>query len=106
VTWLAILVAGGLSYAFRLVPAVLAGRVHALARLEQVAVYVVPATFAAVAAGGVMARASAGAGSLAPIPPVAAVAVAVVVARRTGSSLAAVAAGLPTLWALTAVVGA
>lgn len=104
--WLAILVAGALSYAFRLAPAALSGRVQALRRLERVAVYVVPATFAAVAAAGVLGRATAGTGALAPVPPVAAVAVAVVVARRTGSSLAAVAAGLPTLWALTAATGA
>ena len=104
--WLVILVAGLLSYAFRLVPAVLSGRVRALGRLERVAVYVVPATFAAVAATGVLALATAASGALAPVPPLAALAVAVVVARCTGSSLAAVAAGLPTLWALTAVMGA
>jgi hypothetical protein len=69
-------------------------------------VFVVPATFAAVAAAGGLARATAGTGSLAVLPPIAALGVAVAVARRTGSSLAAVAAGLPTLWALTAVTGA
>ena len=100
--WLVILVAGAVSYAFRLVPAVLVGRVRSLSGLERAAAFVVPATFAAVAATGVLARAGAGPG---PVPPLGALAVAVGVARRTGSSLAAVAAGLPTLWLLDLAVG-
>ena len=100
--WLVVLVAGALSYAFRLVPAVLVGRLRSLSNLERAAVFVVPATFAAVAATGVVARAGAGPG---PVPPLGALAVAVAVARRTGSSLAAVAAGLPTLWLLDHAVG-
>jgi branched-subunit amino acid transport protein len=99
-----ILVAGAVSYAFRLVPAALVDRVRSIGRLDRAATYVVPATFAAVAASGVLARTDAGAGTLAALPPVAAVLVAVAAARRTGSSLAAVAAGLPTLWVLTEVV--
>jgi len=100
-----IVAAGAVSYAFRLAPAALVDRVRSIGRLDRAATYVVPATFAAVAAGGVLARAEAGAGALAALPPLAAVLVAIAAARRTGSSLAAVAAGLPTLWALTAVAG-
>jgi branched-subunit amino acid transport protein len=74
--WLTLLVAGAASYSFRFVPAVLVDRVGALARVEQISAYAVPVTFAAVAAD------------------------AVVAARRTGSSLVAIAAGMPVLWIL------
>jgi branched-subunit amino acid transport protein len=104
--WLTLLVAGAASYAFRLVPAVLVDRVGALGRVERISAYAVPVTFAAVAADAVVARAVAGtAGALDVLAPVAAAAVAVLAARRTGSSLAAIAAGLPVLWALTWAAG-
>jgi branched-subunit amino acid transport protein len=92
--WLTLLVAGAASYSFRLVPAVLVDRVGALARVERISAYAVPVTFAAVAADAVVARATVGAA-----------AVAFAAARRTGSSLAAIAAGMPVLWGLTWVAG-
>jgi branched-subunit amino acid transport protein len=104
--WLTLLIAGAASYSFRLVPAVLVDRVGALGRVERISAYAVPVTFAAVAADAVVARMAAGtAGPLDALAPVAAAAVAFVAARRTGSSLAAIAAGLPVLWALTWAAG-
>jgi branched-subunit amino acid transport protein len=99
--WLTLLVAGAASYSFRLVPAVLVDRVGALARVERISAYAVPVTFAAVAADAVVARATVGTGGpLDALAPVAAAA-----ARRTGSPLAAIAAGMPVLWALTWAAG-
>jgi branched-subunit amino acid transport protein len=104
--WLTLLVAGAASYSFRLVPAVLVDRVGALARVERISAYAVPVTFAAVAADAVVARAAVGAaGPLDTLAPLAAAAVAFAAARRTGSSLAAIAAGMPVLWGLTWVAG-
>jgi hypothetical protein len=45
-----------------------------------------------------------GAGPGSMLAPLGAVAVGLVAARRLGSSTAAIAAGMPTLWALTAVL--
>jgi branched-subunit amino acid transport protein len=104
--WFTLLVAGVASYSFRLVPAVLVDRVGALGRVERVSTYAVPVTFAAVAADAVVARASAAtAGPLDVLAPMAAAGVALVAARRTGSPLAAIAAGLPVLWVLTWAAG-
>jgi branched-subunit amino acid transport protein len=104
--WLTLLVAGAASYSFRLVPAVLVDRVGALGRIERVSAYAVPVTFAAVAADAVVARtAAATAGPLDVLAPLAAAGVALLAARRTGSPLAAIAAGLPVLWALTWAAG-
>ena len=104
--WLTLLVAGAASYSFRLVPAVLVDRVGALARVERISAYAVPVTFAAVAADAVVARATVGTGGpLDALAPLAAASVAVVAARRTGSPLAAIAAGMPVLWALTWAAG-
>jgi hypothetical protein len=45
------------------------------------------------------------AGPLDALAPVAAAGAALLAARRTGSSLAAIAAGMPVLWALTWAAG-
>jgi len=104
--WLTLLVAGAASYSFRLVPAVLVDRVGALDRVERISAYAVPVTFAAVAADAVTARAQAAtAGPLDVLAPVGAAVVAVVAARRTGSPLVAIAAGMPVLWGLTWAAG-
>jgi branched-subunit amino acid transport protein len=98
---LAVLAAGAGSYVFRLSMVAVGGRFRSLRQVERTAHLIVPITFAAVAAGGVVASTNyAGAG-----PPLAAVAAGVVAVRQTGRSYAGIAAGMPTLWALSAVLG-
>lgn len=101
--WLVVLAAGVGSYLFRLSMVVLVERIGTPARLARATTFVVPASFGALAAGGVVAN-TAGAGMVPAIPPLLAVAVAVVAVRRTGSSYAAIAAGMPTLWVVSAVL--
>jgi branched-subunit amino acid transport protein len=104
--WLTLLIVGAASYSFRLVPALLVDRVGALGRVERISPYAVPVTFAAVAVDAIVARATtAPAGPLDVLAPVAAAGAALLAARRTGSSLAAIAAGMPVLWALTWAAG-
>jgi branched-subunit amino acid transport protein len=99
--YLVVLAAGVASYACRLSMVALGHRTGTPALLERAAPFVVPVTFAAVAAGGVVA----GTGSAAPVASRSvAVVVAVVAVRRTGRAHAAVAAGMPTLWALNALL--
>jgi branched-subunit amino acid transport protein len=100
--WLVVVAVGLGSYLFRLSMVVLIGHVGSPARFERASAFVVPSAFAALAATGVVAGlAGAGTGSIAPL---AAVGVAVVAVRRTGSAHAAIVAGMPTLWVLTALV--
>jgi branched-subunit amino acid transport protein len=99
-----ILIAGLGSYLFRISMVALVERVRLPERLEQATAFVAPAAFAALAATGV-AAASVGADLAAAAPPLAAVAAAVLAVQLTGRSYAAVLAGMPTLWALTALVG-
>jgi branched-subunit amino acid transport protein len=98
--WITLLAAGAASYLFRFGPASLVDRVQSLGRLQRAATYVVAVVFTAVAADALVARMGAGPGSM--LAPLGAVAVGLVAARRLGSSTAAIAAGMPTLWALTA----
>lgn len=100
-----IALAGLGSYLFRISMVALADRVSLPERLEKATTFVAPAAFAALAATAV-AAASLGADLTRAAPPVVAVAVAVIAVRVSGRSFAAVAAGMPTLWALTALVGA
>lgn len=99
--YLVVLAAGVASYACRLSMVALEHRTGTPALLERAAPFVVPVTFAAVAAGGVVAGTGSAAGVAARSV---AVVVGVVAVRRTGRSHAAVAAGMPALWALNALV--
>lgn len=101
--WLVVLAAGVGSYLFRISMVVLVERIGTPAQFERASAFVVPAAFAALAAGGVVAN-SMGAGLAHAIPPLMAVAVAVAVVRRTGSSYTAIVAGMPTLWVLSALL--
>lgn len=103
--WLAILAAGLGSYLFRLSMVVLADRVTMPEKLERASTFVAPAAFAALAAGGIAAN-TAGADAGGWVPPLGAVVVAVIAVRRTGRPYAALLAGMPALWILTAVVPA
>jgi branched-subunit amino acid transport protein len=98
-----VLVGGGLTYLFRLVPAALVDRIEPLMRLERASGFTTPVTFAAVAAGGVSARCTAAGGTVA-LAPLGAVVVADAAVRRTGSSHVGIAAGMPTLWVLDLVL--
>jgi branched-subunit amino acid transport protein len=104
-TWLVILAAGLGSYLFRISMVVLAHRVTMPEPLERASTFVAPAAFAALAAGGIAAS-TAGVDVAGWAGPLAAVVVAVVVVRRTGRPYAALLAGMPTLWILSAVVPA
>ena len=104
-TWLVILAAGLGSYLFRISMVVLAHRVTMPEQLERASTFVAPAAFAALAAGGIAAS-TAGVDVAGWAGPLAAVVVAVVVVRRTGRPYAALLAGMPTLWILSAVVPA
>ena len=104
-TWLVVIVAGLGSYLFRASMVMLIGRGGVPTALERVSVLVAPAVFAAMAAGGVVAACveADAAGVAGVLPPLVAVAAAVAAVRRTGSPQAAIAAGMPTLWILSAV---
>jgi branched-subunit amino acid transport protein len=103
--WLVIVAAGLGSYLFRLSMVVLADRVTMPALLERASTFVAPAAFAALAAGGIAAN-TAGVDAAGWTAPLAAVVVAVIAVRRTGRPYAALLAGMPTLWILSAVVPA
>jgi len=103
--WLVIVAAGLGSYLFRISMVVLADRVTMPERLERASTFVAPAAFAALAAGGIAAN-TAGVDVAAWTAPLGAVVVAVIAVRLTGRPYAALLAGMPTLWVLTAVVPA
>jgi branched-subunit amino acid transport protein len=98
-----ILAAGLGSYLFRLSMIVLAGRITMPASLERASGLVAPAAFAALAAAAV-ATACTGLGATQAAAPLAAVATAVIAVLRTGSPRAAILAGMPTLWIMTALL--
>ena len=101
--WMVILAAGLGSYLFRLSMIVVAGRIRAPAYVERASGLVAPAAFTALAAAGV-ATACIGLGATQAAAPLAAVATAIVAVLRTGSPHAAILAGMPTLWIMTAVL--
>lgn len=101
--WFVILAAGLGSYVFRISMLVLVDRIGTPTWLEQASAFVVPVAFAALATGGIVASTS-GVGVAQALPPLAAVAAAVAAVRRTGSAEAAILAGMPTLWLLTALL--
>jgi branched-subunit amino acid transport protein len=102
-TWIVIVAAGLDSYLFRLSMIILTGRITMSAYLERASGLVAPAAFAALAAAGVAAACS-GLGITETAAPLAAVAAAVIAVLRTGSSRAAILAGMPALWVATAVL--
>lgn len=100
--WLVIVAAGLGSYLMRISMLVVAERFGLPAMLERIARLALPTAFAALAVSSLASRA---AWSLAFLPPVLAVAVAVVAVKGTGSAHAAILAGMPTLWLASFVVG-
>jgi branched chain amino acid efflux pump len=101
--WIVIVAAGLGSYLFRLSMIMLAGRITTPAYLERAAGFVAPAAFAALAAAGI-ATACMHLGATQAAAPLAAVAVAIIAVLRTGSSYAAIVAGMPTLWITAALL--
>jgi branched-subunit amino acid transport protein len=99
-TWIVIVAAGLGSYLFRLSMIILTGRITMPAYLERASGLVAPAAFAALAAAGVAAACS-GLGITETAAPLAAAVIAVL---RTGSSRAAILAGMPALWVATALL--
>jgi branched-subunit amino acid transport protein len=98
---LVVLAVGLGSYAFRVSMLVVAGRAGLPPVLDRATRFVVPVAFASLAATAVAEPARLQLSSLAPA---AALAVAVVATRRTGSAPAALLAGMPTLWLLSALL--
>ena len=99
-----VLAVGAGSYLFRVSMLVLAARVGLPPVLERAARFAVPVSFAALATIALADRVAEASGGEA-LAPIVAVAVAVAAVRRTGSPHAALLAGLPTVWAVTAVAG-
>lgn len=89
------------SYLFRVSMLVLAARNGLPPIVERAAAYAVPVSFAALATVAVAPRIGSHPAALAPLTSVA---VAVVAVRRTGSPHAALLAGMPTLWVMSAVL--
>ncbi|HEX6420136.1 MAG TPA: AzlD domain-containing protein [Acidimicrobiales bacterium] len=91
---------GAGSYLFRVSMLVLAARGGLPPVLERAARVAVPVSFAALAAAALGEHVTAPASGAAPLV---AVAVAVAAVRRTGSPHAALVAGMPTLWLISAL---
>jgi branched-subunit amino acid transport protein len=98
-----ILAAGVGTYLLRLSMIATADRIRMPARLDNATVLVAPSAFAALAATSI-AGISLSAGMIGALAPLTAVAVAVLAVLRTGSRYAAVLAGMPTLWLMTALL--
>jgi predicted branched-subunit amino acid permease len=92
-----------LLWVFRLSMIILTDRIMMPAYLERASGLVAPAAFAALAAAGVAAACS-GLGITETAAKLAAVAAAVIAVLRTGSSRAAILAGMPALWVATALL--
>jgi branched-subunit amino acid transport protein len=98
-----VVIAAGIgSYLFRISMLVVAARGGLPPVLERAARFAVPTAFATLAAGALASHATTGAEAVAPVV---AVTVAAVAVHRTGSPHAALLAGMPALWLVTAVVG-
>jgi branched-subunit amino acid transport protein len=98
--YVVVIAVGLLSYAFRVSMLVLAARRGLPPVFERAARFAVPTAFAGLVAGSLVTSASAGRA----VAPVLAVAAAAFAVRRTGSPHMALLAGMPVLWAVTAVV--
>ena len=99
--WIVVVAVGAGSYVFRVSMLVLAARAGLPPAIERAARHAVPVSFAALAASALTGHLTGADASLAPLG---AVVVAVVAVRRTGSPHAALAAGMPALWVLSAVL--
>jgi branched-subunit amino acid transport protein len=99
--FLVVVAVGAGSYLFRISMLVLAARAGLPPVLERAARLAVPVSFAALATGALAEDLAAPGTTLAPV---AALVVAVVAVRRTGSPHTALVAGMPTLWLLSAVL--
>ncbi len=100
--WLTIVAAGLVSFGLRFAPAGWAGRHELPAHWQPRLALLGPAAFAALAAPAVaFGHGPDGSGLAGP----AAVAVATPVARRTRSTAATLATGMPVLWLVTALTG-
>ena len=99
--WLVVVLAGVGTYLLRISMLVVAAHAGVPPLIERASRIAVPIAFGALAATSLTGQvATTGAAAL---PSVLAVATGVVVARRTGSSRAAILVGMPTLWLLTAL---
>jgi len=101
--WIVILAAGLGSYLFRLSMIILTGRITMPPSFERASGLADPAAFAALAATGV-AAACRGLDLTQAAAPLAAVAAAVIAVLRTGSSQAAILAGMPAFWITTVLL--
>lgn len=101
--WTVVLAAGLGSYLFRLSMIVLFDRITMPAYLERASQLVAPAAFAAMATAGLV-TACMSLGAAQAAAPLAAVAAAVIAVLRTGSPQAAILAGMPVFWAMTALL--
>lgn len=99
--WSVIAIAGAGSYLFRVSMLIVVARVGVPAVVERASALAVPVAFAGLAAGA-LAKHTAATGSGAA-PALAGVAVGLVVVHRTGEARAAILAGMPTIWVLSAV---
>jgi branched-subunit amino acid transport protein len=98
--FLVVTAVGAGSYLFRIIMLVLAARTGLPPIVERAATYAVAVSFAAL---GAAALADHLATADAPVAPVLSVIVAIVAVRRTGSAHAALIAGMPTFWVLSAL---
>jgi branched-subunit amino acid transport protein len=98
--FLVVVAVGAGSYLFRITMLAFGARSGLPPIVERAATYAVPISFAALAAAAL-------ADDLrtadAPVAPVLSVIVAIVAVRRTGSAHAALIAGMPTFWLLSAL---
>jgi len=99
--WSIIALAGAGSYLFRISMLALAARAQVPAVVERAASFAVPVAFAGLAAGALANHTTdAGAGA---VPALVGVAVGIAAVRRTGASHAAILAGMPTMWVMSAL---
>jgi len=100
-TWSVIALAGAGTYLLRISMLVFAARAGVPAVVERAAAFAVPVAFAGLVAGALATHtADAGIGAF---PALAGVAVGIAAVRRTGASQAAILAGMPTMWLLSAL---
>jgi branched-subunit amino acid transport protein len=93
--WLVVAAAGAGSYLFRISLIALSARTKLPPVLGRATGFAVPAAFAALAAAALAGQVTADGTSLAPVGAV----------RSTGSRHAALVAGMPALWILSAITG-
>jgi branched-subunit amino acid transport protein len=104
-SYLVVAAAGVASYVLRLSMIVWIDRIRLPARLDDSAALIAPAAFTALAVTG-LAGSVMGGGASHAIAPLAAAIVGALAAARTRRADAALLAGMPTLWILTALIPA